>query len=362
MKKINIPLAGHSYDVLIGYNIFNSISVEAAKRKLNKNILVVIDKNVLSYHSARIKAAIKNTSQRIKYLVIEPGEGSKSVDGLERIYNYLITAKYGRDSVIIAIGGGVVGDLAGFAAATFMRGIKFIQVPTTLLAAVDSSVGGKTGINFNSTKNIIGAFYQPELVITDLMFLNSLPDEEILCGFGEILKYSFLSGYDFFNKLKNEADKVFARDITIIEKLIRESVSIKKSVVLQDEKEAGLRKILNFGHTFAHAFESEMNFSIKHGEAVIAGIICALRLSYIKGLMTGEASETFINFASNYIRTKELKNIVINKVYDIMLNDKKNTDGKIKFVLIAEPGQIFLDFEAEKKEVVSVLNYFKDRI
>lgn len=362
MKKINIPLGDYSYDVLIGYDIFKSLPDEIIKRNLPDKILAVVDKNVLRFHRKRIKSVFDRKGFNVKYLSIEPGENSKSFDMLQKIFNYMIDEKFTRNSLIVAIGGGVVGDLTGFAASAYMRGVNFIQVPTTLLSAVDSSVGGKTGINFNGTKNIIGAFYQPKLVITDLQFLETLPDDEILCGFGEILKYSFLSGIDFQNNLLKNADKVFKKDYKTIENLVNESVNIKKSVVTQDEKEAGLRKILNLGHTFAHAFESVLDFRIKHGEAVIAGIICALRLSFIKGLISEKESESYINFAVNYIRTNELKFIRNAEVYKLMLKDKKNSNGKIKFVLINEPGKLFIDVESEKEEIFSTLNYFKKRI
>jgi len=362
MKKINILLKEYPYDILVGYNILKNVSAEFSKRKISGSILIITDKNVYNLHSLKIKSAFRNNDRKVKYFIAEPGENTKSFEVLHQIFSLLINEKFGRDSLIIAIGGGVIGDLAGFAAATFMRGVQFVQVPTTLLASVDSSVGGKTGINFDGTKNIIGAFYQPRLVITDLQFLETLPEEELLCGFGEIIKYSFLSGYDLYETLQKKADRILSRDLKLIERLVIKSVNIKKAVVLQDEKETGMRKILNLGHTFAHAFESALDFRIKHGEAVIAGIVCALRLSSLKGFMPEEASESYINFIINFIRTKELKNINNKEIYNLMLKDKKNSDGKIRFVLVKEPGKLFIDIGAERKEVNSVITYFKNRI
>lgn len=357
MKRINIPLPGRSYDVLIGKNALGNITPELKKRKLNGRMLVIVDRNVLLKHSEKIRSAFQENAD---YFVLKPGEDSKSVEVLQQIYQFMVKKQYNRHSVVAAVGGGVTGDLAGFAAATYMRGLRFVQVPTTLLAAVDSSVGGKTGINFRGTKNIIGSFHQPSLVVTDLDFMSTLPEQEILCGFGEILKYAFLSGEDFFKRLKRDAGSVFAKDQLVIERLIQESVNIKKSVVLQDEMETGLRKILNLGHTFGHSFESVLNFGIKHGEAVIAGIICALRLSVIRNIMTEQTAEPLINFSLQYIRTRKLKDVNNARAYNIMLQDKKNSGGTIKFVLVNKPGKLFIDVPADKSEVFSVLNYFKE--
>jgi 3-dehydroquinate synthase len=252
---------------------------------------------------------------------------------------------------VLAIGGGITGDVAGFAASTYMRGIKYVQVPTTLLSAVDSSVGGKTGINFNDTKNIIGSFYQPDLVLIDSNFFKTLHNEEILCGVGELIKYAFITSPKFSKYLINNLENILSLDEKTIVKVISESVRYKGDVVFNDEKERGLRKVLNFGHTFAHAVEVEQNHKVKHGQAVIIGIACALYLSKKVGLINDEQLKNYLRILKPFEKLISVKKYDRNKLYSIMGRDKKNTSGNIKFVLIKDIGQIVLDYEAEKKDV-----------
>jgi 3-dehydroquinate synthase len=275
---------------------------------------------------------------------------------LHDIYSQLIENNFGRDTTLIAIGGGVVGDLAGFAAATFMRGIKVVNVPTTLLAMVDSSIGGKTSINFLAKKNIVGSFYQPGYVLIDTFFLKTLPVSELKCGAGEIIKYAFLSDKNFFNSLLNDFGKIFKNNNDYLEETISNCASIKASVVSNDEKESGLRKILNLGHTFAHAYESCLNFKIKHGIAVNAGVISALFLSNELGIIDDKNVETFLKLPLKLKSPKVLSSLEKDSIYNVMLSDKKNRNGKIKFVLPLEIGKIIMDIEAEKKEIYSALD------
>ena len=245
----------------------------------------------------------------------------------------------------------MTGDLVGFAASTFMRGVSLIHIPTTLLADVDSSIGGKTGINFNHKKNMIGTFYQPKLVIIDTEFLINLPKAEITSGIGEVIKYAYMSDRNFFNYLKENLDRIFKYDSEVLNEIIFKSASIKASVVSQDEKESGLRKILNLGHTFAHGFESELKFKIKHGEAVIAGIISSLFLSEKLRLITENELNAYLELAAKIKLPKKLQEIDKENVFQIMKSDKKNRNGVIKFVLVSGIGKILLDVEAEKKDV-----------
>jgi 3-dehydroquinate synthase len=263
--------------------------------------------------------------------------------------------KYNRDTLIIAAGGGVVGDLAGYAAATFMRGVQLVHLPTTLLAMVDSSIGGKTGINFNKNKNIIGAFFQPEFVMADLEFLKTLPKSEIICGTGEIIKYAYLSNNDFFNYVNDNLNEILICNLTVLDKVISESVKIKSAVVKQDEKETGLRKILNLGHTFAHAYESELNFRIKHGEAVIAGLISALYLSNRLKILSKEKFDRFIKLPLKINLSAAFNKLNKENVYNRMFSDKKSRGGRIKFVLLADTGKILIDVDASKADIYYAL-------
>jgi 3-dehydroquinate synthase len=355
MKKISVKASSKEYPVYIGKTIFASLHSLITKHNLNKNVFVIIDSNVLVIHKKQIELFISKKFANIHTMVFESGEKNKNSKSVEKIYSALIKNNYGRDSLIIAIGGGITGDIVGFAASTFGRGVQFVQVPTTLLAAVDSSVGGKTGINFGSTKNLIGSFYQPEFVLIDTNFLLSLPEEEIVCGIGEVIKYGFLSDQKLFDLLYKEMRKLLLLNSAVTAGTIETCVRFKAGVVEADETESGLRKILNLGHTFAHAFEVEQNFKIKHGQAVAIGLICALYLSNGIGLFSSEKLEKYLELPLTLQSKIQLESCNVESVYKIMLRDKKSREGKMKFVLPAEPGKILIDVEATKEQVIKAI-------
>lgn len=347
MKKIRIKLKENPYDVLIGNGIINSLRREAEKRNINTDFFSVIDGNVNRKYKATVKELVKNNSRYI----FNAAEKNKSFETLQTIHKKILKGKLGRTSTVLALGGGIVGDVTGFAASTYMRGIKYVQVPTTLLAAVDSSVGGKTGINFYETKNVIGSFYQPQLVVIDTDFFKTLPDDEIMCGMGELVKYAFIIDKQFYKYLDKNLEKVLNLDQDVIKKVVAVSVKYKGSVVINDEKESDLRKVLNFGHTFAHALEVEQEYKIKHGQAVIAGISCALHLSYKLGLIDFKTLNKHVKFIEQFKSKIKIRQFDKRRLYSIMQRDKKNKDGKIKFVLIKDIGELLLDVEAEKDDV-----------
>ncbi len=354
MNEIKVELKNNPYKILIGSSILPDIKNLIDKNY--ENILVVIDKNVFNHFEKTIKNSLLKISNQIQFYILKPGEKSKSFSELKKIHSFLLEKNFGRDSLIIAIGGGVTGDLVGFAASTFLRGVDLVHIPTTLLAAVDSSIGGKTGINFNNKKNMIGAFYQPEKVIIDMEFLYTLPKNEINSGVGEIIKYAFLADDDFYNFTKNNLHKIFKKDSDVLQKIIYKSAGIKASVVSQDEKESGLRKILNLGHTFAHAFESDLNFKIKHGEAVIAGIISSLYLSEKINIIDKNKLAKFLELPSQIKLSKKLNSMNMENLFEIMKMDKKNRKGKIKFVLVSDIGEILIDMQADKKNIFYAIN------
>ncbi len=350
MNKINVFLKESSYPIYVGENTFSKIYDLISNLNLYKNILVIIDKNVYEFHNKKIFSAFKSYNIKKNFYLLNSGENIKSYRELNKIYSFLLKNNYGRDSLIIAVGGGVTGDLAGFAAATYMRGIQIIHVPTTLLAMVDSSIGGKTGINFDKKKNMIGSFYQPKFVLIDTNFLFTLPKSEITSGVGEVIKYAYLSDLNFFNFITKELENILLLDKKTLIKTIVGSDKIKAAVVSQDEKETGLRKILNLGHTFAHSFETELNFSIKHGEAVIAGIICALILSNKLGFLSNFGLKNFLELPLRVNLPSKFYGLNKENLYNIMLHDKKNRNGKIKFVLLSKVGELLLDVEANKND------------
>jgi 3-dehydroquinate synthetase len=237
LKKIIVKTGAGSYPVLIGNSELNKLPDRLDKQKLLNNLLIVIDENVAHYYQSKIKSVFGNHLGKILYYILPSGEKTKSVKELEKIYNFLLKNNFGRDTVLIAVGGGVTGDLAGYAASTFMRGIQLVHVPTTLLAMIDSSIGGKTGINYKSKKNLIGAFYQPQLVFIDIMFLSTLPSREFNSALGELIKYGFIANRTFYNFLSDNLEKVKSMKDEVLEGVIKESVSIKAGVIQQDEFE-----------------------------------------------------------------------------------------------------------------------------
>jgi len=351
LKKIRINIPGKEYNVYLGAGILSKITSIFVKEKIKSDLLLVIDRKVNKYFKDIIDCTFINYSGKVKRIIITSSEEYKSFDTLQKIHSALIKNNFGRDSILISIGGGIVGDITGFAASTYMRGIRYIQVPTTLLAAVDSSVGGKTGINFYKTKNIIGSFYQPEFVLIDALFFNTLPDEERLCGLGEVIKHCFLTNNTFLNFVENNVNGILANDFKKIEKVIIESLKFKGSVVEEDEKEAGIRKVLNLGHTFAHAFEVQQNHKLKHGQAVIIGITCALYLSKKLNFISDKNFSKYLNFLALFGEKIRLENVDINLLFRAMQRDKKNRENEIKFVLIKNVGEIVTDVPAERKLV-----------
>ena len=355
MKNIKVEIPGKSYPVLIGGNILKELPKQIEKLKLNKNVFAVVDRNVYNIYKNELEKVFASIDGKYSQIIINAKEKEKSLATMEKIFAGLIKNNFGRDTVIIAVGGGITGDIAGFVAASFSRGVQYVQVPTTLLAAVDSSVGGKTGVNFGDTKNIIGAFHQPELVLFDINFLKTLQEKELLCGVGEIVKYAFLSGESYYRYASKNIDELFGLKEDVVYKFVGDSVKYKAAIVAEDEKESGLRKVLNLGHTFAHAFEVEQSHKLKHGEAVILGIVCSLFLSYKLNILTEGDLKKYLGFFNRFLGRIKLNKPDLNKIYKIMFRDKKNRNGIIKFVLAKSPGEILLDIEAEKKDVYFAL-------
>ncbi len=351
MEKVSIDLPQNGYDVYFGENIFKNLLDIIYSLNLNRNLFLVVDENIYKLYSNLIDTSLSPHKGKINSLIIETSEELKSFKTLQIIYNSLIKNNYTRDTLLIAIGGGIVGDICGFAAATFSRGIGYVQIPTTLLSAVDSSVGGKTGINFGKTKNIIGAFNQPNFVLIDINFLNTLNNEEMLSGIGEIIKYAYLTNQKFYSYVKENITSIFTKEHKVLLEIIKESVRFKGDVVISDEKESGNRKMLNLGHTFAHAFEVETNYKLKHGQAVIVGIASAIFLSFKLGLITKQKMEELLELIYLFKNEIKIDNLSPDNLIPIMQRDKKNKDGKIKFVLLKDIGNILLDVEANNDDV-----------
>lgn len=357
MEKIKIDLPSYPYEVLIEDGLLAKLNKIIEEQKLKKNIFAVIDKNFYTLYKKELEQTFTPPLGKFTFLSIDSKESTKSLSSLKKIYSSLVVSNYGRDSLLVAIGGGIVGDIAGFAAATYSRGIQYIQVPTTLLAAVDSSVGGKTGINFGATKNIIGSFYQPRLVLVDTELLMTLPKRDVVSGIGEIIKHAFLIGGDFLKYIEENIINLLALDNEVTTKVIAESVKYKSSVVLRDEKEeSGIRKLLNLGHTFGHAIEVESNHRLKHGEAVIVGLACALFLSNKLNLLSDRSvgrGLSLIGQVSQYIKIRKYDE---KKILESMKRDKKNENEIYKFVLLKDFGKAIHNIEADIEDVKYAIN------
>ena len=336
--KLNIKTKSQKYPIIIGSNLIKDLNLFLKKNSIFFNqCLLLVDKNV---PNRMIMKLTKSLKKKIFKLTFTANERNKSLTQVNKILQILLNKNFTRQDCLISIGGGITGDIGGFAASIYKRGINFINIPTTLLSQVDSSIGGKTGVNTKEGKNLIGSFYQPKLVISDTEFLKSLPQREIICGYGEIFKHSLILNKKFFNYLNNNSYKILNLKSPFIEKAIFESCKIKKIIVEKDEKEKGIRKILNFGHTFAHAFEAALGYSKKlnHGEAVILGIITSLKFSLSVKLLKLKEYEKIIKHVNDLKLPSNIKKFFTkkdsNKILSYMLKDKKNISKKINLILL----------------------------
>ena len=343
-SKIKIKTRNQAYNIIIGYSLIKKLKKILKNSSLNFNkCLLVIDKKVPKKLIKKQFVFKKNNYFTFHFNSSEVNKNQKTIN---KILTILSKKNFNRNDCLISIGGGITGDVSAFAASIFKRGIKFINVPTTLLSQVDSSIGGKTGINFNYTKNLIGSFYQPNLVISDIQFLNSLEKREIICGYAEILKHSLIKDKKFFLYLDKNTKNILNLKKSFLEKAIFQSCLIKKAVVEKDENEKDSRQILNFGHTFAHAFESTKNYSKKlnHGEAVLLGIICAIKFSYQNKRISKNDYQKIINhFKKNNLPMNINEFFLkkdIDKILSFMKKDKKNNNKKINLVLLSKIGQV----------------------
>jgi 3-dehydroquinate synthase len=341
--KLKINTKSETYPILIGSNLVSKISKLMNDHSVRfRQCLLVIDKNVPKKIILKINRSFKN--KKIYNYYFKASEINKNQKNVNKILDILLDKNFSREDCLISVGGGITGDMAGFAASLFKRGLQFINVPTTLLSQVDSSIGGKTGVNTKHGKNLIGNFYQPKLVVSDIEFLKTLSSREIICGYGEILKHALIADKKFYNYLNKHVLKILNLRSPFIEKAIFESCKIKKTVVEKDEKERGIRKILNFGHTFGHAYEAALGYSKKlnHGEAVILGMNTALKFSLKNNLIKKNQYKSVINHFNlaklplnikNYFSLKDL-----NKILSFMIKDKKNISNKIKLILLKNIG------------------------
>ncbi len=358
--KLNIKQKNKNYPIIIGSNIISKFSNYLKKYNLNKSkFFLVIDKNVPRNMIKILINSIKKKDKTIHYF--DAKEKNKVQKSVNKILDSMLKKNFSRNDCLIAVGGGITGDITAFAASLFKRGINFINIPTTLLSQVDSSIGGKTGVNTKNGKNLIGTFYQPKIVISDTNFLKTLNKREIICGYAEILKHSIIANKKFYSYLDKNVNEVLNIKSPYIEKSIFESCKIKKSIVEKDENEIGLRKTLNFGHTFAHAYEATLKYSAKlnHGEAVILGIKSALNFSYRKKLVNKvDYLKIIKHIEKSHLPNKLAKYFIlkdVNKIISFMINDKKNKSNKINLILLKKIGHPIINKNFDKKNLIPFL-------
>jgi 3-dehydroquinate synthase len=348
-RTVRVGLGERAYDVVVGEGLLDRAGTLVAPFFKQKRTAIVSDANVWALHGERLTAALAAAGIASSAIVVPPGEPSKSWEGLADVSDRLLELELDRGDIIIAFGGGVVGDLAGFAAAIYKRGIDFIQIPTTLLAQVDSSVGGKTAIDTARGKNLIGAFHQPRLVLADLDVLSTLPDREMRAGYAEVIKYGLLGDFAFFEWLEANGPAVLAREPDALAYAVARSVEMKAEIVVEDEKEAGRRALLNLGHTFGHALEAESGYgeALLHGEAVAAGSAIAFRFSAAQGLcdsqdaQRAEAAIAAVGLPTRLTAVASGR-FDAEKLVRHMGQDKKAEGGKLTFVLARALGEAFV--------------------
>lgn len=336
--------------------VCNVDSIEALN-EIYDAYFVICDYNT---YNTQLHEMMKHLKGKYVYeYIINPGEYSKSIEDYEKIMNYCIKVNLSRKSLVIALGGGVVGDLGGFVAATYMRGIDVVQIPTTLLSQVDSSIGGKTGINLGNSKNIIGAFHQPKITYINVEALKTLPEEEYLSGMGEVIKYAFIEDnaceekMDFLNFLLENYEEILDRKTTTLLKMVKICAEVKANVVDKDEKEGSLRKILNFGHTFGHGIEKLCHIS--HGKAVTIGMNMAFKLSLEKKLIDEKYYNKFVSLCEKFHLPTTFEYEDVNKVFNIMKNDKKNSFLKINLVLPVGESKVEVFDNIEEDLIMNVI-------
>ena len=358
--KLKVKTKLENYPIIIGSNLVNNLNSYLNKNSIIFNqCLLVIDKNVPNKMISKLTNSLKKN--KVHKFIFVANEKNKNINYVNKILKILLDKNFSRQDCVFTVGGGITGDVGGFAASLYKRGLNFINIPTTLLSQVDSSIGGKTGVNTKEGKNLLGSFYQPKLVISDIEFLKSLSKREIICGYGEVFKHSLILNKSFFKYLNINSSKILSLKSPFIEKTIFESCKIKKKIVEKDEKEKHIRKILNFGHTFAHALEATLGYSKKlnHGEAVILGIILALKFSLNIRLIATKDYNTIIKHVLNAKLPSNIKNYFsykdLNKILTFMSKDKKNISKKINLILLKKIGSTVINNEYEDQKIKKFL-------
>jgi 3-dehydroquinate synthase len=342
MRTVEVKLNQGNYQILIGQGLLITAADNLKQLGSGKRVIMVTHPSVKQLYGDALQNNLKAAGMSPEVLEVPEGEENKSLEQASRLYHELSRLQAERTTTILALGGGVIGDLAGFVAATYMRGMPLVQVPTTLLAQVDSSIGGKTAVNQGKIKNTIGVFYQPSLVIADIAALKTLPENEFVNGMAEIIKYGIIQDEVLFRLLENNVERVKNRDESFLEEIVFRCASIKADVVGKDEKDTGLRNILNFGHTLGHAIETVSDFGIGHGKSVASGMIIASRISRKMGLLSESEFNRIKYIICQYGLPVQTSGWDVKELMQATQYDKKRASGRMRMVLVRKIGEVFI--------------------
>lgn len=365
-QDLTVHLDGIPIYNIVYRDSFDDISSEIIRLGYSdRKICIVSETNVASLYMDAILMSMEKCCKRVIKFVFPEGEQSKNLDVVKELYEKLILEKFDRRDVLVALGGGVVGDLTGYTAATYLRGIDFIQIPTSLLSQVDSSIGGKTGVDFDSYKNMVGAFHMPKLVYMNLNVLSTLSSRQFTSGMGEIIKHGLIKDADYYKWLKSNKTNIEVRDTDSLIRLVRDSNMVKRDVVENDPTEKGDRALLNFGHTLGHAIEKYMNFELFHGECVFIGAILASYISYNKGLISDTVLADIIKVIGDYFDYKMYRvpaDADIDRIIDYTRNDKKVVGDKVKFILLKDIGNAFIDMDVTEDDMRRAIEQYMELV
>jgi 3-dehydroquinate synthase len=360
VKEISVKLDNSNYNVYIGTDLYSRLADWLKSNQYTNLAIIMTNPSVQALYGNSVEKALRGAGFYPEYVIVPDGEKQKSLSTARRVYRIFSNLGAERRTPIFALGGGVIGDLAGFVAATYMRGIPLIHLPTTLLAQVDSSIGGKTAVDLGKIKNQIGMFYQPSLVISDVRSLLSLPKNEMSNGLAEVIKYAMIKDNEFFKYLETNIEKIRAKDETILEETVYKCVEIKANIVQQDVNDNGIRNILNFGHTAGHAIESASDFSVPHGQAVALGMIVACRISIGMGRFSEECLKRLKEILVRADIYNGMPQISLRKFVEGIRRDKKIANGKMRFVLPEAIGKVFISDDTEESEVHRLVRDWND--
>jgi 3-dehydroquinate synthase len=355
MKKLKLELGSCSYEIQVGFRLLEKAGDWLKKNGYSGKVVVITDTTVGNLYANALSQSLNIQGFKVVTLEVPPGEQQKSLENAGVLYQQLADSLIERNTPILALGGGVIGDLAGFVAATYMRGVPLIQIPTTLLAQVDSSIGGKVAVDHAFLKNIVGAFYQPQVVFSDIHCLETLPEVELVNGMAEVIKSAAIKDSDFFGFLEANLARAGALDMKVLEKIVIETAGIKAGIVSQDEKDTGLRNILNFGHTVGHALETVSGFQLKHGQAVAIGMIAAARISNRLGFLNKKGVSSLTNLIQKAGLPTDISGYDIREIISIMKHDKKVKQDKIRFILLKAIGEAVISDDVSPGLVEEVL-------